>query len=495
MSVLMLGVSGCRGLVGSSLSPAVIARFAGAYGTWLHTRAKGRRIRVVIGRDGRAGSHMVHAAALAGLSGAGCDVVDIGVAMTPTVAILTDAYARGEFDDGTAYTAGMVLTASHNPQQWNGLKCLLADQPGEHGSAACAPPAVCAQEIIKLFERSASEAVGLAPWDKIGNITTQDQATEYHIDRVLDAMSESGLCEDPGQLGEGLKIAVDSVNSSGAPGARLMLEALGCDECLLLGSEQTGIFSHPPEPTQENLRLPGGLADAVREAGCDLGFAQDPDADRLAIIDHTGTYIGEEYTLALGARAVLETRGNAPETIVTNLSTSRMVEDIAGSVNGSVRRTPVGEANVVEVMKAARALIGGEGNGGVIWPRVTYVRDSLAAMALTIWLISPQGGGKGTKRPLADIIKFMPAYAIEKRKADLARKEDAAPAVTALAKAYAAEKVDLSDGCRIDFVSKRAWLHVRASNTEPIMRMIAEAPTVQGAREILDGAQRVVEGG
>lgn len=494
MSVLMLGVSGCRGLVGSSLSPSVITRFAGAYGAWLHTRAKGTRVQVVLGRDGRAGSHMVHAAATAGLCAAGCDVIDLGVAMTPTTAIMTDAYSRGEFGASGRYTAGMVITASHNPQQWNGLKCLLADEPGEHGSAACAPPAACANEIISLFHQNHQQAIGLAHWDKIGNIIPEDQATEYHIDRVLDAMTQSGLCDDPTELGEGLKIAVDSVNGSGAHGARLMLEALGCDECLLLGTDESGIFSHPPEPTQENLSIPGGLADAVRQAGCDAGFAQDPDADRLAIIDNNGRYIGEEYTLALGARAVLETRGNAPETLVTNLSTSRMLEDVAAAVNARVKRTPVGEANVVEVMKSTRALLGGEGNGGVIWPRVTYVRDSLAAMALTIWLISPRGGGKGFKRPISDMIAHMPAYAIEKRKADLARKEDALPAVERLAKAYANERVDVSDGCRVDFASKRAWLHVRASNTEPIMRMIAEAPTADTAREILDLAQTHILG-
>jgi phosphomannomutase len=494
MSVLMLSVSGCRGIVGESLSPEVIARFAGSYGTWLRRRAAGKPVRVILGRDGRAGSDMVRASAIGGLLGSGCSVVDIGVAMTPTTAVATDAYARGEYGDSSAaYTAGMVLTASHNPQQWNGLKCLLAEG-GLHGSAACAPPATCANEIIELFRTAAPGALTV-PWNQIGRLTEDDTVLDMHVSRVLAALEESGLTDDASTIGAGLRVAVDSVNGSGAEGARMMLEALGCDDVLLMGADSSGIFPHPPEPTLENLSAPGGLCDAVRESQCDAGFAQDPDADRLAIIDDTGAYIGEEYTLALGARAIVgesTPAGDDANVLVTNLSTSRMLEDIASGAGGSVLRTAVGEANVVEAMKARRSVLGGEGNGGVIWPRVAYVRDSLAAMALTLWLISPNGGGKGTKRPLSSLIKGMPSYAIEKRKVDLRSKDDARPAVDKLTKAYAAERVDLQDGCRVDFASKRAWLHVRASNTEPIMRLIAEAPDKQTAKDILDAAAKVI---
>jgi phosphomannomutase len=504
MSILMLSVSGCRGIVGDSLTPETIARFAGSYGTWLRRRAAGRPVRVVLARDGRAGSEMVRSCAVGGLLASGCDVVDIGIAMTPTAAIATDTYARGERGtpplSPTPYTAGIVLTASHNPQQWNGLKCLLAEPSsgGLHGSAACAPPATCANEIIELFKTSPAAALTV-PWNQLGRLTTDDLAIDLHVERVLIALEECGLTDDATQIGAGLKVAVDSVNGSGAPGARALLEALGCDEVLLMGADDSGIFPHPPEPTLENLSTPGGLCDAVRSAGCDVGFAQDPDADRLAIIDEQGRYIGEEYTLALGARAVvLAAHSTDPDarTLVTNLSTSRMLEDVAAKVaTGRVERTPVGEANVVETMKSMRSMIGGEGNGGVIWPRVAYVRDSLAAMALTLWLISAQGGGKGTKRPLSTLIKDIPSYAIEKRKVDLLRKEDARPAVEALAKAYAKFPVDLRDGCRVEFPEKRAWLHVRASNTEPIMRLIAEAPDVATARAILDDAASIIAKG
>lgn len=500
MSILMLSVSGCRGVVGETLTPSVVARFAGSYGTWLVSRAKGKPVRVVVGRDGRAGSEMVAYAAVSGLLGAGCDVVDLGVAMTPTTAVMTDAYARGEFGDGGAgpgggvggevYTAGMVLTASHNPQQWNGLKCLLAEG-GEHGSAACAPPATCANEIISLFQ--SDKPVGTT-WNMIGQAEKDERGVEVHVERVLDAMVEAGLTDDPSQIGVGFKVAVDSVNGSGIEGARMLLEALGCDEVLHLGSEPTGLFSHPPEPTAENLSAAGGLCDAVREAGCDIGFAQDPDADRLAMVDERGVYIGEEYTLALGARAVMmgKRAQGAQETLVTNLSTSRMLEDVAASAAGGggavVVRTAVGEANVVETMKSKRSEVGGEGNGGVIWPRVAYVRDSLAAMALTLWLMKKEG------KKLSELVAQNQGYAIEKRKVDLSRREDALPAIQAIAKAYASERVDLQDGVRVDFDSKRAWLHVRASNTEPIMRLIAEAPDVATARGILDEAARVIAG-
>lgn len=493
MSVLMLSVSGCRGVVGESLTPETVARFAAAYGSWLRQRAAGKRITVVLGRDGRAGGQMTHAAATAGLLAAGCRIADLGVAMTPTTAIMTDFYARQEGRAPDEYVAGMVLTASHNPQQWNGLKCLLAEG-GDFDSAACAPPAGCAEEIIARFRSGAGASPLYVPWHGIGTLTRDDSGTEAHVSRLMHALEESGLTDMASHLGHGVRVAIDSVNGSGSDGARLLLESLGCDEILHLNADDSGLFPHPPEPTRENLSLPGGLCEAVARSECDIGFAQDPDADRLAIIDERGEYIGEEYTLALGALALLSGRGdtNTPPVLVTNLSTSRMLEDVAARFGGSVIRTAVGEANVVEAMKREHAIVGGEGNGGVIWPRVAYVRDSLTAMALSIWLISPAGAGKGTKRPLSSVVAGMPSYAIHKRKVDLRSREEANPAVVKIAAAYAAHRVDLQDGVRIDFGDRPAWLHVRASNTEPIMRLIAEAPTDAEANAILDEAAAVI---
>ncbi len=346
---LMLSVSGCRGVVGSTLTAEVAARFAGAFGSFVRERAGGRSATVVVGRDGRKGGEMVRNAALAGLAGAGCRVVDLGIAMTPTVAVMTDWYARDVGPDGVV--AGMVLTASHNPQQWNGLKCLLGEG-GLFGSAAAAPPASIASQVIERFKSGGSQGVS---WQHVGDVVHDDAGDEEHVDRLLLALEESGLCEDASSVGAGLSVALDSVNASGVNAGRRLLEALGCEEILHLGIEETGLFPHPPEPTAENLNVPGGLCEAVREGECAVGFAQDPDGDRLALVDETGRYVGEEYTLALGAMALLGAGGGAGQALVTNLSTSRMLDDVAAKFGARVLRTPVGEANVVEVMKQERA--------------------------------------------------------------------------------------------------------------------------------------------
>lgn len=484
-SALMIGVSGLRGVIGSTLTPETASRFAGVYGGWLVEQAKGKPVDVVVGRDGRAGHAFIHHAALAGLTASGCRVIDIGVTMTPTSAVMTDHVAR---EAGTmGLVAGMELTASHNPQMWNGLKCLVPDGLGECNSSACAPPAVVANELVSRFHVG---KVGLAPWDRVGSVVEDDSAVEIHLARVLSALADSGVADDPAEIGRGLNVVLDSVNGSGAVGGLAALEHMGVGEILQLGDSDSGVFSHAPEPTKENLV---DTARAVLESGANVGFAQDPDADRLAIIDDMGRYIGEEYTLVLSALALLgamKRRGEPTQgvTLVVNLSTSRMIDDLAARFGARVLRTAVGEANVVETMKRERSVVGGEGNGGVIWPRVTYVRDSVAGMGLVLSLLN-QG-----RTSLSSIVDALPAYAIVKRKVDLAKKEDAAPAVEALRKAYAAERLDTQDGVRIDFLSSRAWLHVRASNTEPIMRLIAEAPTEAMASQILDDAQRHIRG-
>jgi phosphomannomutase len=287
-------------------------------------------------------------------------------------------------------------------------------------------------------------------------------------------------------------------------------------ELVHLGADDGGVFPHAPEPTKENLQ---GLCAAMAKLNADVGFAQDPDADRLAIVDERGEYIGEEYTLALAAESLLSAPGRGRPrggpVLVANLSTSRMIDDIAAAHGARVVRTPVGEANVVEAMKREKAaghdvVLGGEGNGGVIWPRVTYVRDSLSAMALVLALMARTG------KKVSELVASIPAYAIEKRKVDLARKEDAKPAIDKLAAAYGrggagpmpaggnransetghrtSGTIDLQDGIRIDWPDRRAWLHVRASNTEPIMRLIAESPSAADSRAILDEAARIIAG-
>lgn len=501
MSMLMLSVSGCRGIVGQTLTPAVVSRFAASFAAFLHAQGGKHKPLVVLGRDGRKGNAMVHHAALSGLTSAGCDVVDLGIAMTPTVAVLTDATAQ---QHAGRTVAGMVLTASHNPQQWNGLKCLLRFGTGTFLSSAAAPPAQLASGIIDTFR--SSRELTLA-WDAVGEVCQVASPAQVHVQRVLTAMRESGLCDKPELLGKGLRVGVDCVNASASVAAPMMLAALGVDHAEVLfaatSGEHAGVFPHPPEPTKENLSMPGGLCDAMRSKQLDVGFALDPDADRLALVDERGGFVGEEYTLALGVLALLDagTAGNSKglgttPIFATNLSTSRMLDDVAARYGGTVLRTPVGEANVVETMKHHGALVGGEGNGGLIWPRVCYVRDSLSAMATTIWLLSERGGGRGRKRSLSEIVASIPSYAIEKRKVDLASKDEAVAAISKVAKHFAQQHVDTRDGAWINItkgpLAGKAWLHVRASNTEPIMRLIAEAPTKEQSNALLDEAAQAI---
>jgi phosphomannomutase len=482
---LMLGVSGCRGIVGESLTPEVAARFAGAFGSWLCERAGGRA-RVVLGRDGRAGGHVVQHAAIAGLCGAGCDVVDLGVEMTPTVGVMVDALEA----DG-----GVVLTASHNPQEWNGLKCLVRE--GGERVSACAPDARTAAEIVARFHAMAGGGEAWRRWDRVGSVTRQRDGGAIHVSRVVERFGAGVLGAIAAMKPT---VVLDSVNGAGAPAGRRLLERMGC-RVVPLGDQEGGIFSHTPEPTRENLSGAGGLRDAVRQHGAIVGFAQDPDADRLAVIDERGEYIGEEHTLVLAAREVLEMgmRGNERRSraVAVNLSTSRMIEDVAGEYGVAVVRTPVGEANVVEAMKNGDMIVGGEGNGGLIWSSVTYVRDSLSAMALVLASVVRHN------RQVSELVGRVPRYAIEKRKVGIASRAEAGPAgekVADWAAGAGEARIDRQDGVRVDWADcgaaggGPAWVHVRASNTEPIMRLIGEARTGEGVSSLLDAVAGAIGG-
>lgn len=489
-SPFMLGVSGCRGIMGKTMTAEVAARFAAVFGAWVRERhgPQGRPL-VVVGRDGRAGGEVLLAAATAGLAGSGCDVLTLDVAMTPTVAVMVDA--RGA-------EAGLIITASHNPQEWNGLKMLVrwGGGPGSRAGAveACAPNKEDADEFVRRYwsacERGA-EGVGYGDVGSVsvapgGGLNLPGEAVHTHLFKVRQALKEVGAHDDRRSMG--IKVVVDSVNSSGRQPAAALLSGRLVHH---LGAGVNGLFPHPPEPTRENL---GTLCRFVTEKRADVGFAQDPDADRLAIVDEKGTYIGEEYTLVLAAEAILGrlsgtgARPGAPAPVlVTNLSTSRMIDDVAAKHGATVVRTPVGEANVVGQMKALGAVLGGEGNGGVIWPRVTYVRDSLGAMGLVLGLMAR------TQKSISELVAEVPAYSILKRKIELRAKADGDRAIESVARTFAdAGRIDRQDGVRVDFDGERAWLHVRASNTEPIMRLIAEAPDESRANEILDAAARTI---
>jgi phosphomannomutase len=448
---LMLTVSGLRGWIGQSLTPAVATGYAAAFGQWLRaTQPHGRATpHVVLGRDSRPSGPMLELAAAAGLLAVGCRVTTLGIATTPGIAIMTEhLHADG----------GLAVTASHNPIDWNGLKPLRHD--GQ------APPPDQAAAIIELFRAQRYPFVPVA-----GLQTLDHDATTHrvHLDRVLPHVDLERI------RARRLKVVLDSVNGAGGPVTAMLLDQLGV-ETIALHPEPTGQFPHPPEPTREHLTE---LTQAVAQHGADLGLAQDPDADRLALADEQGRYIGEEYTLALACLHLLTKAAATPRRdeqpgnriLVANLSTSRMIDDLAARYHGQVIRTPVGEANVATAIRAHHALLGGEGNGGVILPSVVHVRDSLIGIALILDLLAAR------RQPLSAIVNEIPRYEIVKDKVAL-RPGMAESLLPRLQQAYRGQKLDTRDGVRIDFPDR--WVHIRPSNTEPIVRIIAEAPAPPG---------------
>ena len=433
---LMVGVSGVRGLVGQTLTPVLVTEFAQAYGTLL---AGGK---IALGRDTRASGELYAAAATAGLLAAGCQVTQLGIVMTPTIG---HAIRMG------GYAGGLMITASHNPRPWNGVKFL--DNQG------LAPDSARAAEIADIRAAGKLRCATSA----FHPIQSDNGAGQRHLDAVL------GCVEQDVKSLRGIRVVLDSINGAGCLYGPALLRGLGCD-VIHLNSEPNGDFAHEPEPIAENLTQ---LADAVRQERAGVGFAQDPDADRLAIVDEQGRYIGEEYTLALCAWSVLERRKGA---LAANLSTSRMIDDVARRHGVSVVRTAVGEANVARGMQTGDCVMGGEGNGGVIDPRICYVRDSLSAMSLVLQLMALTG------KSLSQLVAALPRYAMIKQKFECPR-EGINAAVARTADAFKAEKLNQSDGVRIDFAA--GWVHLRALNTEPIVRIIAEAPNRADAEQLI----------
>ncbi len=455
----MIGVSGLRGMVGGSLTPQVAMRMANAFATWLKTTQKpanGKHFRIVVGRDGRPSGPFVRDAVFSALTASGIETLDLEIVTTPGVAMMVK-HANAD--------AGIVITASHNPIQWNGIKLLTRD--------CVAPPPAAVAEIRKLYDESASS------YERIEQIVQPSRNTEthaLHTKRILDYVDINGISS------KRFKVVLDSVNGAGCVATATLLSKLGCN-VVHINNTPNGQFPHEPEPTEANLTQ---LADEVKRQHAAVGFAQDPDADRLAVIDENGKYIGEEYSLALCAKWLLSKRSGG--IAVTNLSTSRMLDDIAKAHGGSVIRTPVGEANVVDAMIRADggrgAAVGGEGNGGVIDLRVVPGRDSLVGMAYVLQLMASTG------KKLSEIVADIPKYEIVKTKFEC-RREDADRAVEAIKLKFASEKIDVQDGIRIDWPD--AWVHARPSNTEPIMRIIAEAPTRQAAEARIAAVQEVVK--
>lgn len=448
---LMLSVSGARGIVGQSMTPSVAADIASAFGTEIRGQLAQGTPTVLLGSDGRPSGGELLEAARGALAATGCAVVELGIATTPTVGIMTRALSAH---------GAIVVTASHNPIEWNGIKCLDSD--------GLAPPPDNADRIIARFKARDFEFV---PENERPESRVDTSSTQTHVDRVLATVDVQAIRD------AGFTIVLDSVNASGGPAGRLLLEELGC-QVEHLNEEQTGLFAHPPEPIEANL---GDLVSHLKQtpdAAC--AFAQDPDADRVAIVDDTGCYIGEEFTLALAALRVLQVRGGVP--LAANLSTSRMIDDIATGYDGaSVLRTAVGEANVVQGMRSCDAPLGGEGNGGVIVAAVGWVRDSIASMALVLELMATDG------RSLSRIVADLPRYSMVKRKIDLGSiggRDAIEPALQRLRDHYVDARINDIDGVRIDL--EEGWAHLRASNTEPIMRVIAESGSPANAARLAD---------
>jgi len=433
---LIVSVSGIRGIVGQSLTPAAALAFASALAA--HTGGG----RMVVSRDGRPSGEMLSHAVLAGLTAAGCEVHDLGIAPTPTVGLVV----RQEQAAG-----GIQITASHNPAPWNGLKLFGPD--GRVLSAAEG------RQVQALFESGACRRV---PWDALGAVHDYHQAEDLHRDRILQRVDVLGI------RAAGLRALLDANGGAGGPLGRRLLEAFGV-ETVCRGCEANGVFLHEPEPTAENLR---DICPLVAEQRADIGFALDPDADRLALIDETGRYIGEELTLALAVLFRLR-RERGP--VVINMSTSRVTEDLAARHGCVCHRSAVGEANVADKMLEVGAILGGEGNGGVIDPRVGLVRDPFIGMGLILSLMAETG------RKLSELVAELPVYHIVKDKYTVPR-ERLPELFAALTARWPEAAVNRVDGLRLDWADR--WLHVRPSNTEPIVRVIAEAPRQANAEQL-----------
>jgi phosphomannomutase len=437
---LIVSVSGIRGVIGRGLTPEAATAFAAALGTM----TEGGRI--VLSRDGRPSGGMLRHAALAGLLAAGCEVHDLAVAATPTVGLAVRRLgARG----------GIQITASHNPAEWNGLKLF-----GPDGAVLSAADG---QRIKALFD---ARSFRRAAWDEIGTVTECRKADDWHRERVLE------LVDVPKVRARQLRAFLDANGGAGGPLGRRLLESFQCRP-VCVGCDADGYFAHEPEPIASNLR---DVCPQVAAAGCDVGFVLDPDSDRLAVIDEAGRYIGEELTLAL---AVLHRLRSAPAgergPVVINMSTSRVVEDIAARFGVPCHRAAVGEANVCARMREAGALIGGEGNGGVIDPRVGFVRDPFIGMGLVLNLLADTG------KKLSELVAELPAYSIVKDKYGVDPQR--LPALfAALEQRWPETKANRLDGLRLDWPDR--WVHVRASNTEPIVRVIAEAPRAEEAERL-----------
>jgi len=448
---LIKSISGIRGTIGGQpgegLSPLDVVKFTAAYVNWLKTTSSSKRYRVVVGRDARLSGEMVAALVCATLSGMGCDVVNLGLATTPT----TEIAVVNEQADG-----GIILTASHNPKQWNALKLLNAK--GEFLSAT---------EGEQILHYAEDGKFDFAEVDDLGIMTSKDYLGQ-HIRQILDLpLIDAGAVRNAG-----FSVAFDAVNSVGGIAIPALLEALGVKRIVPINEVPTGVFTHVPEPLPENLTETCRI---VKQKSVDVCFVVDPDVDRLSIISEDGSMFNEEYTLVAVADYILS---NTPGNTVSNMSSSRALRVITEKHGGSYAASAVGEVNVVAKMKETNAIIGGEGNGGVIYPELHYGRDALVGIALFLTHLAKTG------KKCSELRKTYPDYFISKNKIRLTPDIQVDQVLEKIKAQYSREQISTIDGVKIDFAGE--WVHLRKSNTEPIIRIYSESVTPERANKLAE---------
>ena len=455
---LIKSISGIRGTIGGAagngLTPLDIVKFTSAYATFIRRTTKKTSNVIVVGRDARLSGAMVNDVVVGTLTGMGFDVVNIGLATTPT----TEIAVVGENACG-----GIIITASHNPKQWNALKLLNED--GEFLNDAQG------KEVLAIAER---EDFDYAEVDNLGKVYVNDTYMQRHIDSVL----KLKLVDVEAIRNANFTVAVDAVNSIGGVVIPTLLKKLGVKNVIELYCEPTGKFGHTPEPIPENLT---DIASLMAQGKADVGFVVDPDVDRLAIIMENGEFFVEEYTLVSIADYVLS---RTPGATVSNLSSSRALRDVTAAHGCQYTAAAVGEVNVVTEMKRTGAVIGGEGNGGVIYPESHYGRDALVGVALFLTLLAKSG------KKVSELKKTYPQYSIAKNKIQLTPDIDVDAILKAVKEHYASEKITDIDGVKIDFAD--CWVHLRKSNTEPIIRIYSEASTMEKAESLAEDMKKVI---
>ena len=436
---LKISISGVRGVIGESLTPALLTRFAQAFGTYVGSGT------IVIGRDPRTSGEMVKQAVIAGLLSSGCRVIDIGMCPVPTIQLLVRRHRA---------LGGIAITASHNPAEWNALKFIGGDGLFLNSGKA--------REMLDIYHQGEYTKVAGSEMREVEEISG---ATDLHIQTILDALGPLPQREKK------LRVVLDACNGAGSLVGPKLLEALGA-EAIAINVTPNGLFPRPAEPLAENL---GDLCAAVKEHHADVGFAQDMDADRLAVVSEEGTTSGEDYTLVLATLHVLS-HGLGP--VVANLSTTSALQEVVTRFDCPLFLTKIGEVNVTEEMQKQNAVIGGEGNGGVIYPRINFARDSLVGMALVLHLLAETG------QTITQLVNSFPRFSVIKEKLSCPSHKISA-VLRMLRNEYASYTMDVRDGVKV--ILPNGWFLVRGSNTEPIIRVMAEAGTDAAAREIIDG--------